>query len=479
MGKYIKGVYIMSNATSKKVTKKPQGRNINAFVLIFCVMVVAAILTYVVPAGEYERVEVDGRTIVNPDSFQFTEQSPVGFFQIFTSIHSGMISAAGIIFFVLIIGGAFGVLKATGAMDAFIVTITKKLANKELFLIPALMLFFAVGGTLMGMSEETIVYVAIITPLAIALGFDSIVGFAIVSLAANIGFLSAVLNPFNVGVAQGIAELPTFSGIGLRLIMLVTFYLAGVIYVYRYAKKIKEQPELRFIGNTKQSKNELNKKDIKLETRHKWVLSVFLLNFVILIIGVLKFDWYITEIAGLFLLFGILMGFIGKLTPSSIADNFMDGAKDVIGGALIIGFAQSILVIVQDGKLMDSVLFYASTLLNQLSPAFNAVGMFFVQLFLNFLVPSGSGQAALTMPIMAPLADLVGVTRQTAVLAFQLGDGITNSIFPTSGVLIAGLAVAGIPYTKWFRWVLPFILIEVALGIIFLLIAQAIKYGPF
>ncbi|MEK3888857.1 YfcC family protein [Bacillus sp. FSL K6-3431] len=458
--------------------KKNQGRNINAFVLIFCVIVVAAILTYIVPAGEYERIDVDGRTIVNPDSFQFTEQSPVGFFQIFTSVHSGMIAAAGIIFFVLIIGGAFGILKATGALDALIVTITRKLANKELVLIPALMLFFAVGGTLMGMSEETIVYVAIITPLAIALGFDSIVGFAIVSLGANIGFLSAVLNPFNVGVAQGIAELPTFSGIGLRLVMLATFYVAGVIYVYRYAKKIKEQPELRYIGNMKQSTNELDK-DIKLETRHKWVLSVFLLNFVILIIGVLKFDWYITEIAGLFLLFGILMGFIGKLNPSSIADNFMDGAKDVIGGALIIGFAQSILVVVQDGKLMDSILFYASSLLNQLSPAFNAVGMFAVQLFLNFLVPSGSGQAALTMPIMAPLADLVGVTRQTAVLAFQLGDGITNSVFPTAGVLIAGLAVAGIPYTKWFRWVLPFILIEVALGIVFLLIAQAIKYGPF
>ncbi|MBS4207143.1 YfcC family protein [Bacillus sp. FJAT-50079] len=465
----------MSQQSSKQV--KSAGKNINAFVLIFCVMIVAAILTYIVPAGEYERIEVDERTIVNPESFQFVEQSPVGFFQIFTSIHSGMIAGAGIIFFVLMIGGAFGILKATGALDAFIVAITKKLANKELMLIPALMLFFAVGGTLMGMSEETIVYVAIVAPLAIALGFDSIVGFAIVSLGANIGFLSAVLNPFNVGVAQGIAELPTFSGMGLRLIMLVTFYIAGVIYVYRYAKKIKAQPELRYIGQTGNT-TALNQ-ELKLETRHKWVLIAFLFNFVFLIIGVLKFDWYITEIAGVFLLFGILIGFIGKLSPSSIADHFIAGAKDIVGGALIIGFAQSILVIVQDGKLMDSILYFASSILNQLSPAFNAIGMFVVQLFLNFLVPSGSGQAALTMPIMTPLADLVGVTRQTAVLAFQLGDGITNSIFPTAGVLIAGLAVAGIPYTKWFRWVLPFVMIEIILGIIFLLIAQAINYGPF
>ncbi|MBS4204304.1 YfcC family protein [Lederbergia citrea] len=462
-----------------KQTKEPKIKNINAFVLIFFVIVTAAILTYIVPAGEYERVEVDGRSIVNPDSFQFTDPSPVGFFKIFTSVHTGMINGAGIIFFVLIVGGAFGILKATGAMDALIMTISRKLANKEMLLIPVLMLFFAAGGTLMGMSEETIIYVAIITPLAIALGFDAIVGFAIVSLGANIGFMSAVLNPFNVGVAQSIAELPTFSGIGMRLALLTTFYIAGVIYVYRYARKIKANPQLRYLGNFQKKKEHLQQAEIKMETRHKWVLSVFLLNFIVLIIGVLKYDWYITEIAGLFLLSGIMIGLIGKLSASNIADGFMDGAKEVIGGALIIGFAQAILVVFQDGKLMDSLLYYASSLLTQLSPAFNAVGMFFVQLFLNFLVPSGSGQAALTMPIMAPLSDLVGVTRQTAVLAFQLGDGITNSIFPTAGVLIAGLAIAGIPYTRWVKWVLPFILIEVAIGVVFLIIAQAIQYGPF
>ncbi|HEY4551801.1 MAG TPA: YfcC family protein [Bacillaceae bacterium] len=463
----------------QKDEKASKARSINAFVLIFFVIVISAILTYLVPAGEYDRVEVGGRTVVNPDSFQFTESSPVGFFHIFTSIHTGMVNGAGIIFFVIIVGGSFGILKATGALDALIVTITRKLANKELLLIPVLMLFFAVGGTLMGMSEETIVYIAIITPLAVALGFDAIVGFAIVSLGANIGFMSAVLNPFNVGVAQSIAELPTFSGLGFRIIVLATFYLAAVLYVYRYAKKIKNNPELRYMGDFKAAKKPLKEAEAKLTARHKWVLIVFLMNFVTLIIGVLKFGWYITEIAGLFLMFGILIGIIGKLKAGEIADNFMDGAKEIIGGALIIGFAQGILVVFQDGKLMDSILFYASSALNQLAPSFNAVGMFFVQLFLNFLVPSGSGQAALTMPIMAPLADLVGVTRQTSVLAFQLGDGITNSIFPTAGVLIAGLAMAGIPYTKWLKWVLPFVLIEVVLSVVFLLIAQAIQYGPF
>lgn len=453
--------------------------NINAFVLLFSVIVIAAILTYIVPAGEYDRVEDSGRTLVIPDSFHFTKSDPVGFFDIFKSIHTGMVNSAGIIFFILIIGGAFGILKATGALDALIITLTKKIKSKELWLIPILMLIFAAGGALMGMAEETIVYIAIITPLVIALRLDALVGFAIVSLGANIGFMSAILNPFNIGVAQSIAELPTFSGIGLRLILFATLYTAGVLYVYRYAKKIQSNPELRYLGETKkQVKIEIDT-NIKLTTRHKWILSIFLMNFVVLIFGVIKFDWYITEIASLFMLFGIIIGIVGKLNPNKIAEEFINGAKELIGGALIVGFAQAILVVIQGGKIIDSVLYYAADILGHVSPALNAIGMFILQLFLNFLVPSGSGQAALTMPIMAPLADLVGVTRQTAVLAFQLGDGISNSIFPTAGVLLAGLAVAGIPFTRWVKWVLPFIAIEIAIAIIFLIIAQMIQYGPF
>jgi uncharacterized ion transporter superfamily protein YfcC len=469
---------LIQNKYQNKNTEK-QALNINAFVLLFFVIVISAILTYIVPAGEYDRVEKDGRTLVVPDSYTLTESSPVGFFNIFTSIHTGMIDGAGIIFFILIIGGAFGILKETGALDALIVNITRKLANRELLLIPVLMMFFAVGGALMGMAEETIVYIAIITPVAIALKLDAMVGFAIVSLGANIGFMSAVLNPFNIGVAQSIAELPTFSGIGLRLVLFATLYIAGVLYVYRYAKKVNSNPELRYLGNYQEGTQVEVNTNLRLTTRHKWILTIFLVNFVVLIFGVIKFGWYITEIAGLFLLFGVLIGIVGKLNPNKIADSFIDGAKELISGALIIGFAQAILVVIQDGKLIDSVLYFASTFLSQLSPTLNAIGMFFIQLFLNFLVPSGSGQAALTMPVMAPLADLVGVTRQTAVLAFQLGDGISNSLFPTSGVLLAGLAVAGIPFTKWIKWILPFIFIQIVISIIFLIIAQVIQYGPF
>lgn len=469
----------MHHEQTKETIKNKRALNINAFVLLFCVIVIAAVLTYFLPAGEYERIEENGRTLVVPGSFQYTESSPVGFLDIFNNIHIGMVNGAGIIFFVLIVGGAFGILKSTGALDAFIITITKKLGNRELLLIPVLMLFFAVAGALMGLAEETIVYIAIIAPLAVSLKLDAIVGYAIVSLGAGVGFMAAVLNPFTVGVAQSIAELPTFSGIGLRIALFFVLYLAAVLYVYRYAQKVKANPNLRFLGHFTDEDQVKIKTDVILTFRHKIILSLFLLNFVALIFGVIKYGWYITEIAGLFLLFGILFGIVGKLSPSQIADGFIDGARELIGGALIIGFAQAILVVIQDGKLIDTILYFASTLLSQLSPFFTAIGMFFLQLFLNFLVPSGSGQAALTMPIMAPLADLVGITRQTTVLAYQLGDGISNSLFPTSGVLLAGLAVAGIPFTKWIKWVMPFIIIQIIISIIFLIIAQAIQYGPF
>ncbi|RNF39845.1 YfcC family protein [Planococcus salinus] len=469
----------MSNKPAPNTEEVTESKGINAFVLIFIVIVISAILTYIMPAGSYERSEVDGRTVVDPTSFSFTESSPVGFMDVFNSVHLGMIEGASIIFFVFMVGGAFGILKATGALDALVTFLTVKLADRGTLLIPVLMLFFAAAGTLMGMAEETLVYIGILVPLAIALRFDAITGFAIVSLGASVGFSAAVMNPFTVGVAQGVAELPTFSGIGLRLALLATLYIAAVWYVWRHAKKVKNNPKLGFYGDQDPNTTVELDQNFKMERRHKLVLIVFLINFIVLIFGVLNYGWYITEIAGLFLLFGILMGLIGKLTPGGIADSFIDGAKLLVPGALVIGFAQAILVIFQSGMLMDTILYYASGVLENLPAALSAVGMFVFQLFFNFLIPSGSGQAALTMPIMAPLGDLIGVTRQTAVLAYQLGDGISNILFPTVGFFMAGLALAGIPWGKWIKWVFPFALLQVGIAVVFLLIAHFINYGPF
>ncbi|MBS4191894.1 YfcC family protein [Bacillus sp. FJAT-49705] len=466
--------------TKLKVDEVKESKGINAFVLLFCVIIIAAILSYILPSGQYERTEVDGRTIINPDSFQFVDPNPIGFLDIFNSIHTGMVEGSGIIFFVFIIGGAFGILAATGALDSFISVLSHRLAKREKLIIPVLMLFFAAGGSLMGMAEETLVYIGILVPLAIALGFDAITGLAIVSLGASVGFTAAVMNPFTVGVAQGIAELPTFSGIAFRLILFVVLYAVAVIYIYRYAGKVKDNPSIGFYGNYKQgNKDALLNVNTKMETRHKWVLIIFLLNFVVLIFGVIKYGWYITEIAGLFLLFGIIIGLVGKLSSSDIAENFIKGAGNIISGALVIGVAHAILVLFNSANLTDTILYYAAQAIDSIPPTLTAVGMFIFQLCLNFLVPSGSGQAALTMPIMAPLADLVGVTRQTAVLAYQFGDGMSNIFFPTVGFFMAGLALAGIPWGRWIKWVFPFFLIQITIGIMALIIAQVIQYGPF
>ena len=471
----------MSNLETGLKTRKNKHTGINAFSLLFGIIILTAFLSYILPAGSYERIDVDGRKVIAPESFQFIEADPIGLLDIFNSIHTGMVDASSIIFYVLIVGGAFGIIMATGAIDAFISMLAQKLSNKEKLIIPIFMLFFGAAGALMAMAEETLVYIGILIPIALALGFDRIVGLAMVSVGASVGFTAAIMNPFTVGVAQGIAELPTFSGMGFRIVLFIALYIVAVIYVYRYAGKVKKDPSIGFYGDNNLSKKEATSIDLntKIETRHKWVLLVFLLNFIVLVFGVTKYGWFLTEIAGLFLFFAIIIGLVGGKSPNDIADHFVKGAGNLIGGALIIGFAQAILVLLNSAGLMDTILYYSSASIDSLPSTFTTIGMFFLQMFLNFFIPSGSGQAALTMPIMAPLSDLVGITRQTAVLAFQLGDGISNMIFPTSGFFMAGLALAGIPWGRWIKWIFPFILIEITIAIVALMIAQWIHYGPF
>lgn len=469
----------MSSLEGQIDPKQKKPRNFNVYVLIFSLIILSSILTYIIPSGQFERTEVNGRSVIQADSFTYVDANPIGLLDIFSSVHSGMVNGANTIFFVLIIGGTFGIFAATGALDAFITMISRKMAHREKLLIPVLMLFFAAAGALMGMSDEIIVYIALLVPLTIALGFDAMTGFAMVTIGASVGFTAAVMNPFTVGIAQGIAELPPFSGMGFRIVVFIVLYIAAATYVYRYASKVKKDPSIGVYGKYQPGKvNTETPSNEKMSTSHKLVLIAFLVSYIILIVGVMKYGWYITEIAGLFFMFGIIMGVLGKLSPSKIADNFIAGAKDLLGGAMIIGFAQAILVIFNTAGLMDTILYHASQLLSNVPGTWSAVGMFILQLVMNFFVPSGSGQAALTMPLMAPLSDMIGVTRQTAVLAYQFGDGISNSIFPT-GNIIAALAVGGISYGKWFKWYIPFFVIQFIIAVIALIIAQLIQYGPF
>lgn len=457
----------------------PKKKGINVFVLLFSVLVVATILTHIIPAGEYSRIIENGRSIVKPGTFKLETSAPVDLFGLATSIPKGMVEAGEIIFYILIIGGTFGVISATGAIEALIITLSRKLANNEKWLIPIMMLFFAAGGSLIGMSEETLIYIPIMIPLALALGFDVITGAAIVLVGASIGFTTAIMNPFTVGIAQGIAKLPLFSGAGFRIILFIIMYVIGVVFVSRYAMKVKKDRSYGFFRDDMSENMSVSNLDVRLEKTHKIVLLCFLLNFVVLAFGVIKYGWFITEIAGLFIILTIIIGFAGKLSANRTVESFINGASGIISGALIIGLARAIVVVLNEGHIIDTILFYASSALHHFPTSLSSVGMFFLQAIIHFIVPSGSGQAALTMPIMAPLADMLGITRQTAVLSFSLADGIGNIIFPTSGYFMAGLALAGIPWSRWAKWILPLIVIQYAIGIIAVYIANMINYGPF
>ena len=469
-----------SRKETNKVMKVP-----HTYVLIFCIVIFAALLTYLVPAGEYARVEdvATGRTIVDPNSFHRVEKNPVSIFGILTSIPRGMNDAAKITFFIFIVAGAFQIITSTGAIEAGIFKVASMLGGREQLLIPIFMFLFSLTGAFLGFAEENMVFIPVAITLARALGYDALVGMSLVTLGGAVGFNSAMMNPFTVGIAQGIAELPLFSGIVLRIIVWIVLLVLSTLYIMKYAKKIKDNPELSIVYDLeREEKSKVSydvNKDYKIQTSHYLVFLTLLAGFIIIILGVYKYEWYINEIAAIFLAMGLVSGFICRINPNQMAVEFINGAKSIVFGALVVGIARAILIVMQDGIILDSVIHSLASIINKLPKSLAAVGMFLVQSCINFFVPSGSGQAAATMPIMVPLADIVGITRQTAVLAFQFGDGFSNTFIPTASTLMATLSLAKIPYEKWIKYYWKLFLMWSIVGAIFMIIASSISYGPF
>lgn len=461
----------------KKVFKVP-----HVYIILLTVVAICAVLTYLVPAGHYERVAgPGGRMIVDPQSFGYVDQSPVGIFDFLLAVPKGMVEIAEIIFFIFIVGGSFGVVNATGAIEAGIGKITKKMVGKERAIIPIVMILFSLGGAIFGMAEETLPFVPIMVTLAIALGFDSLTGAGIVLAGAGAGFAAAFMNPFTVGVAQGIAELPLFSGMGYRIFCYISMLALTVAFIYWYAGRVKKDPARSLMHEIDKTREEILDLNVMREftTSHQLVLLVLAGTMVLLVFGVMQYGWYIQEISALFLGMAILVGIVGRLGLNGFAVNLAEGMAALTTGALVVGFARAILVVLTQGNILDTILFGAATAVASLPSIFSAMGMYVFQCLLNYIVPSGSGQAAVSMPIMAPLGDLVGVTRQVAVLAYQFGDGISNIFTPTSGYFMAGLALAKIPWDRWAKWFLPLILLQYLLGAILVTIAHFIKLGPF
>ena len=453
--------------------------NFNTLVMIFAVVVLVAVTTWIVPGGEYQREIKNGKTLVAPNSFQYVQSNPQGVGAVLMSPLKGFVQAATIIGFLFIIGGSFSVIQKTGAIIASVQKMAFTFARKphlEKYFIPVTMTIFSAAGSIFGSAEETLPFILIFIPLAYSMGYDSIVGTAIPFLGAAAGFAGSTLNPFTVGIAQNIAELPMYSGLGYRVIIWVISTIAMIAFIMIYAKKVKARPHISLMYDIdmqrKKNMHLDNKVDSTITLSHKLVLISFGVAMVVLIVGILNFKWYITELGALFLALGIIAGMLGKLTPTQITDAFKDGAKDMMGVALIIGCARAILVLATDGKIMDTALYGLSGMISHLHPVLAAQAMFVMQAVINFFVHSASGQAMLTMPVMAPLADVIGVSRQVAVLVFQFGEGWINPILPTSGVTMGVLGLAAIPWEKWFKWMLP-------MQIFFFILALLLLIPPF
>ena len=513
----------------------------NTYVIIFAIILVCALATWLVPGGEYVKVAADGTGI--PQEVVFKDVPAQGqWWTIMEAFYNGFTKQSGIICFILVIGAAFWVVNKSRAIDAgifsFLKIVTRLEQNRVLakigvsnLVLVLIMLMFSLFGAVFGMSEETIAFVVILVPLAISMGYDSIVGVCMVYVAAHVGFAGAILNPFTIGIAQDLAGLPMFSGIEYRFFCWIVLNVITIAFVLLYAARVKKNPQKSIMyeadahwrshiseqgGSVEYYTNRASWVSFAIASAvvvlftvtysadtwlsvgaeryhtvwllpvvaiafictsvaalrksvHFYILSLLGFTIVYLVVGVLGFGWYIGEISALFLSLGVLSGMAMGLSGNSTVKELMDGAKDILSAALIVGLAAGIIFILQEGKIIDTLLHSMASCLDG-SGETGALGLMYgIQTLINLVIPSASAKAAITMPIMAPFSDIIGVSRQATVMAFQFGDGFTNMITPTSGVLIAVLGIARIPYGKWVKWVLPFILLLIAVGFLLLL----------
>jgi len=522
-------------------------------VIVFSIVIISAVLTWIIPGGKYDRhsVSVNGveRSVIVNGSFHYVESQPQTW-QIFSAFYKGFINMSHIIVFILMIGGAFWILNETKAIDVGIFAFlgfTRRMEHYRMvrwfgvnnIIISLIMVLFSLFGAVFGMSEETIAFAIIFVPLSISMGYDSIVGVGLCYFAAHIGFAGSILNPFTVGIAQGLASVPLFTGIEYRTLCWVIITVAGIAFVLWYAARIRKNPvrspmyeaddywrkkgsshldEIKYytpksawvvalltgivltIFAVKHPVTELTIGLSKVSAPllpvlaglyfissyitlrrsiHFFVLNILAFTMLYLITGVLGYHWYIMEIAALFLAMGIITGFAAGKKPGETTRLFVDGVKDIVSASLVVGFAGGIIAILTDGQIIDTVLYSLSGALHGANQMSAITSMYGFQSLLNLIITSGSAKAALTIPIMAEFSDIVGLSRQATIMAFQFGAGFTDMIAPTSGVLIGVLGMARIPYVKWLKWVIPILLILVIIGFILLIPTVTMKLSGF
>ena len=442
----------------------PRVRVPHTLVLLFGMSVIAYGLTFALPQGEYERevriVNEQERSVVVAGSYRVlpkVEQWWLWPHVVFTAVPKGFGEAQDIIFFVFLIGGCFGVFRATGAADAGIGALLRRLGHRPQWLLAGAMFVFAAGSSAIGMAEEYLPFVPILLALCFALGYDAVTAVGVLCVGYGVGYGAAAINPFTVLIAQGVAGVTPLSGWAYRLILFVIFFAVGLHHVLRYARKVKSDPSRSLVADLEIGPP-VPAGDTRVFTRvHAAILAVIFLAIALLVVAlsIQDWHWYLVEMGAYFVAVTVLLAVIARMGPNTMANHFCKGAAELTTTALLIGFARAIKVVLDEGRIVDTIVDRMARPLAELGESGAAVGMLVVQSVCNFFIPSGSGQAIVTMPIMAPLSDVLGIEKQVAVLAYQLGDGLTNILVPTNAVLIGILTMAKVPYERWLRFVLP------------------------
>lgn len=454
----------------------------HTFVILIVIILIAVVLTWIIPSGEYARVEdpVSGRKVVDATSFTYVDNVHVSPLQVPMIIIKAFSGNADLITLILLSGAAIHMLTATGALQALVAAIVRRFSGKVSVFIPLLMLVFALICTTQGVNTF-IAFAPITVMLALSLGLDSIVGVGIILLGGAIGFATGTLNVSTTLVAQKIAELPNYSGIGYRWVCFAVFYVVTCLWLVRYAKKIQKNPELSpmyDLDKNSQFKNANMNEFGTLDTRKVLCIVALVIALVAIVYGCIYRDWDFAEQSGIFLVLSIAVGILGGFDANKICSEFLNGAKKMLGAAFIIMFARAIGSVLSAGVITDTIVHAMAVVLTGLPAALLGVGMLVANTLINFVLTSGSGQAAAVMPIMIPLSDLLGVTRQTCILSFNFGDGFCNYILPTSTALMGILGAADVPYDRWMRFMWKLFLVWMAVGAVMVVIAQLMNYGP-
>lgn len=448
--------------------------------LLFLIIVICTIMTWILPAGEFDRIEnASGTMVAVAGTYHAVEASPVGLFQMFQAIYTGFNDAGGVIFFVFISYASISIMISSGAFNGLVAALLKVFKGKaRVVIIPIFMLVIGLASSTIGLFEEWFPFIPVFVGIASAMGFDPMVGLAIVALGAAMGYSGAMMNPFTVGVAQGIAGVPPMSGMGYRLLSHLAMWAVASILTVRYALKVQSDPAKSYTygDNSVAAMSEEDVQNARFGIREKLVLLTLLAGIIVIMYGSKEYGWYFTQLSAVFLIMGILSAIIMGWSFETVCQKFESGFTNVAMACMMIGLARGILVVLSAGNIIDTVVYYISLPLSLLSPAVCGIAMVIIQNVLNFLIPSGSGQAATTMPIMAPLADLLGVTRDTAVLAFQFGDGLSNAVWPTGfAAIMSGLA--GVKLEKWLKFVAPIFAALVIVQSVMIVVATLIGFG--